>query len=387
MPTVWATSHTRCCPFLFFRAAQNTPKGALQDGTVEEFRARRVAGENRRSGFYPKKLQTVYRRRQISRRPHRPHQAADGQAGGPDGRRAGKGRRFEGGHRNGDEPFDLRPRLSGQRGRAHRGPADRRAAQAGREPLWRHSHGPQRLRGLRLQALGQNRGRIPLPHHPQRRRVPGLRARDPRRPPLRPHHRPAGRLRPGPHHRRLPPGGPLRRGQTDGGKTKGHGPAARPAHDRRRHPPHRGSLAADRLSEQAGGHGRDVRLRHPPPRRQRPRGSAVAVLWLPGGHQGAERRGHEPGPGEHVPGHLLRAGPGRRHAGRRGRPGADGPVRDEAADGPPPAHPRLQRAVRRRPHVDHRGGGRHGAGRPHPGDQKLFPGAAHPLRPGARPRA
>ena len=57
-----------------------------------------------------------------------------------------------------------------------------------------------------------------------------------------------------------------------------------------------------------GGHegdGPDVRLRHLRPCQQRPGGRAVAVLRLPGRHQGAERRRHEPGPCVHLPGHLL----------------------------------------------------------------------------------
>ena len=40
-----------------------------------------------------------------------------------------------------------------------------------------------------------------------------------------------------------------------------------------------------------------------------PGGCAVDLFRLPRGHQGAERRGHEPGPREHVSGYLFRAGP------------------------------------------------------------------------------
>ena len=50
----------------------------------------------------------------------------------------------------------------------------------------------------------------------------------------------------------------------------------------------------------------DVRLRHLP---ARPSNAREAVQWLYFGylarHQGAERRGHEPGPRLHLPGHLL----------------------------------------------------------------------------------
>ena len=41
--------------------------------------------------------------------------------------------------------------------------------------------------------------------------------------------------------------------------------------------------------------------------------------------------------------------------------------------------PRVQRALRRRPHVDHRERGRHGGGRPSPGDQVLLPHAPDPV--------
>ncbi len=52
---------------------------------------------------------------------------------------------------------------------------------------------------------------------------------------------------------------------TDRGKEKGQGGAGPRRDDGREHPSHRGSLAADRLSGQAAGYGRAVRLRHQPP--------------------------------------------------------------------------------------------------------------------------
>ena len=113
----------------------------------------------------------------------------------------------------------------------------------------------------------------------------------------------------------------------------------------------------------------------------------MAVLRVPGRHQGAERRRHEPGPGVHLPGHLLRAGSEGRPSHRGAGPGDLRRLCVKAAHGPAPAHPRVQRAVRRRPHVDHRERGRHGRGRPAPGDQVLLPDAANPVQPGAGSRA
>ena len=63
--------------------------------------------------------------------------------------------------------------------------------------------------------------------------------------PLQPyHHRPAGRLRPGPHHRRLPPCGAVRRGPADRGQAapEGHHPRH---HVFRRHPRAGGAQRAD----------------------------------------------------------------------------------------------------------------------------------------------
>ena len=64
---------------------------------------------------------------------------------------------------------------------------------------------------------------------------------------------------------------------------------------------------------------------------------------------------------------------------------ADG-VRHQAAHHPPAAHPRVQRAVRRRPDLDDGEHRRHGGGRPHAGHPYLFPLPAHPLQPRRRAR-
>ena len=62
---------------------------------------------------------------------------------------------------------------------------------------------------------------------------------------------------------------------------------------------------ADQLPRKAEGDGASLRLRHFPAREERARGRAVALLRLPGRHQGAERRGHEPGTHLHLLRHLL----------------------------------------------------------------------------------
>ena len=58
-----------------------------------------------------------------------------------------------------------------------------------------------------------------LPQDPQRRCLRRLHAGDPRRPQGRDHHRPAGRLRPRPDHRRLPAGRAVRRRPADRGQA------------------------------------------------------------------------------------------------------------------------------------------------------------------------
>ena len=74
--------------------------------------------------------------------------------------------------------------------------------------------------------------------------------------------RPAGRLRPRPHHRRLPPGRALRRRlphRRQGAREAG---ARRPPFDRGHHPPARGAGRADPVAQGAEGDGVALRLRH-----------------------------------------------------------------------------------------------------------------------------
>ena len=82
---------------------------------------------------------------------------------------------------------------------------------------------------------------------------------------------------------------------------------------------------------------------------------AVQSLYMAylAGVKEKQRRCHQPGPHRYLPGYLHPAGSGQRHAGRSRRAGADRPVHHQAAAGAPPAHPGVQRAVRRRSHLDH----------------------------------
>ena len=120
------------------------------------------------------------------------------------------------------------------------------------------------LRGQRLSCGPGGRGIFyNTPQNAQRGRVRRIYARNAGLP-LQPyHHRPAGRLRPGPHHRRLPPCGAVRRGPADRGQTapEGHHPRH---HVFRRHPRAGGAQRADPRAgrlEKAGG---DLRLRYLP---------------------------------------------------------------------------------------------------------------------------
>ena len=95
--------------------------------------------------------------------------------------------------------------------------------------------------------------------------------------------RAARRLRPRPHHRRLPPGGALRRRPAHRAQAAGEGRARRRHVDRRRdHPRPRGAGRADPCAQGAAADGDGLRLRHLRPGGQRAGSRAVAVLRLPG---------------------------------------------------------------------------------------------------------
>ena len=199
--------------------------------------------------------------------------------------------------------------------------------------------------------------------------------------------RPAGRLRPRPHHRRLSPGRALRRRlphRRQGAREAG---AGRPSFDRGRDPPARGAGRADPLAQGAQGDGVELRLRHLGAGQQRPRGGAVDLLRLSRRHQAAERRGDVGRAPVHVLGHLLRARPSRGHAHRVAGAGDHRRPRDQVAHRALPARARVQPALLRRPGVGDRGGGRDGRGRPHARHQDRVPHAAHAQQPRAGARA
>ncbi|CAM5508985.1 formate acetyltransferase [Streptomyces badius] len=103
--------------------------------------------------------------------------------------------------------------------------------------------------------------------------------------------------------------------------------------------------ALGELTEMAATYGCDV---------SRPAATAheavqLALPRLPGRREGAERRGDVARPDLHLPGRLPPARPGRRTPRRDTSPGTDRRLRHQAPHRPLPAHPRVRRAVLRRP--------------------------------------
>ena len=94
-----------------------------------------------------------------------------------------------------------------------------------------------------------------VPQDAQRRRVRRLHAGHPEGALVGHRHRPAGCLRARPHHRRLPPGGALRRGFPHRRQAAREARARRPPFDRGRDPPARGTRRADPLAQGAEGDG------------------------------------------------------------------------------------------------------------------------------------
>ena len=107
----------------------------------------------------------------------------------------------------------------------------------------------------------------------------------------------------------------------------------------------------------------------------------MGLHGLSGRRQGAGRSRHVAGQRIVVPRHLHRIRPRARDDRRVVRPGADRPVRHQAAHGAPPAHAVLQRHLRRRPDVGDRGHRRTLQRRSHEGDEDLVPLPANALQP------
>ncbi len=205
--------------------------------------------------------------------------------------------------------------------------------------------------------------------------------------PVQDHHRAAGRLRPRPDHRRLPPGRALRRRRPDRGQEAGSGRDRPATQHRGRDPRPRGARRADQGAGRAQGDGRLVRVRRLRTGPDRAGGRPVALLRLPRRGEGAERCGHVAGSDVDVPGRVPAARPRRRSADRAAGPGADRRPGDQAPDRPVPAHPGVRRTVLRRPDLGDRVHRRHGRRRPDAGHQDVAADAADPLQPGPGPGA
>ena len=340
------------------------------------------------AGVHPRQLHALRGRRLLPRRPDRAHRVAVAVRRRPDGRRA-RARHPRRGPAHPEHHHLARPGPDhAGHPRADRRPADRGPPQARDHAQRRLPDGRERAEGLRLRAGPARRGDLhQVPQDPQPGRLRRLHALDPRRALEPHHHRPARCLRPRPDHRRLPPRGPVRRRPADRGQEGRAGHAGRPPEQRRGHPRPRGAQRADPRAGRAGRARRHARPGPAPPGGHRPGGHPVAVHGLPRLDQGAERRGHEPGPGLDLPRRLPAARHRRRHAHRVSRPGAGRRLRHQAADGALPAHPRVRRAVLRRPDLGHRVDRRHGLRRPAAGDALLVPVPADPLQPGPGSRA
>ena len=186
------------------------------------FCRRQLGARDRRSRLHPAQLHPLRGRRVVPRRSDRGDQQAVGRGHGP--LRAGGGRRRRAGHGHQGRLDDhvARGGLHRQAPREDRGPSDRAPPQARADAQRRHPHGGSGVPRQRLR--GRPRGRRllhQLPQDPQRRRVRRLHRRDARLPPLAHHHGPARRLRPRPHHRRLPPRRALRRRPPDRREDEG----------------------------------------------------------------------------------------------------------------------------------------------------------------------
>ena len=194
-----------------------------------------------------------------------------------------------------------------------------------------------------------------LPQDPQRRCVRRLHRRDARRPQGRHHHRPARRLRPRPDHRRLPARRAVRHRPAHRGQARRTRAAGRASRRPRRHPRPRGTRRADPRAGRADGrwpprYGYDI---------SRPAATArEAIQWLYFAYLAAakEQNGAAMSLGRTSTflDVYLQRDLDEGTLDETARPGADRRLRDQAADRPVPAHPRVRRAVLRRPDLGDR---------------------------------
>ena len=178
--------------------------------------------------------------------------------------------------------------------------------------------------------------------------------------------RPARRLRPRPHHRRLPPRRALRRRPADRAQAAGEGRARRRDVDRRRSSatarssPSR-SARSKELQQMAASYGFDI-SRPGAQRAGRPSSGSTSATWPAVKEQNGAAMSL--GPHLDLPRHLLRARPRGRRAHRGAGAGDHRRLRHQAAHRPLPAHAGVRRAVRRRSDLGHRVDRRHGRRRP-----------------------
>ena len=278
---------------------------------MARLRTGELAQSGQRARVNPTKLHPLRRRQFLPARRDRPHArhmedpAAAARAG------AGKGhpRRLAGAVRH----PGARAGLHRQGERADRRAADRGAAQAGDHAVRRLARGGEQPRILRLQARSPaGRDLHQVPQDPQRRRVRRLYAGHPQGAVVAHRHRPARCLRARPHHRRLSPGGAVRRGFPGRRQGARAARARSPPFDRGRDPPARGARRADPLAQGTEGDGEELRPRHFGAGHDGARSRAVDVFWLSRRHQAAERRGDVGRPAVDLLGHLYRARPARR---------------------------------------------------------------------------
>ena len=344
---------------------------------------------DRRPRLHPEERRAARGRRGLPRRRDRAHRRPVGE--GEDPARGGNrpGRRPRRRRLGGRLDRQPRRRIHRPRPRTDRRAPDRRAPETGDHALRRLAHGQERSRGLWFRGPAVVREGVPEPaQDPQRRRLRRLYARGAEVPQVGRHHRPAGRLRPRPHHRRLSPRRALRRRPADRGQ-EGARRQPRTRHARRGDPASpRGDRRADPGAEGTGRHGQVLRLRPVAAGGRCPRGDPVDLSRLSRGGEGIERRRHVARARVELPRRLCRTRLRRGHARRGGRAGADRPFRDEAAHRPFPAHARIRPALLRRSDLGHRVDRRHGDRRTASGHQVELPLPAHARdpRPGARSR-